>query len=111
MEGRTELSLTPPVPSRLRYRARVPEAPVLRFSTGVDTLGDELLAASIELDLKVEADGGEHLVFSELFRRRGGNRWRSHEVDLGPWAGREVTLVLSSRWKTGREVPKPVLAA
>ena len=27
MEGRTELSLTPPLPSRLRYRLRVPDAP------------------------------------------------------------------------------------
>ena len=34
MEGRTELSLTPPLPSRLRYRLRVPDAPILRFATG-----------------------------------------------------------------------------
>lgn len=110
-EGRTELSLTPPLPSRLRYRLRVPEAPILRFATGAASLGDAVLASPLELKMFLESDGVSTEVFSDLFRRRAANRWRDHEVDLSPWAGREVELVLESEWKTSREVRQPVLAS
>ena len=111
MEGRTELSLTPPLPSRLRYRLRVPDAPILRFATGAATLGDETLAAPLELRMILEADGNTTEVFTDLFRRRAANRWRDHEVDLSPWAGKQVELVLESAWKANREVRQPILAA
>ena len=111
MEGRTELSLTPPLPSRLRYRLRVPDAPILRFATGAATLGDETLAAPLELRMILEADGNTTEIFTDLFRRRAANRWRDHEVDLSPWAGKQVELVLESAWKANREVRQPILAS
>ena len=119
--GRTELALTPPLPSTLRYRLRIPQAPVLRFATGAATTGDKALDASLELKIHVEAAAADAdaadaraksvEVFSSLIRRRAANQWRDHDVDLTPWAGQEVDLVLSSAWKTKRQVSQPVLAS
>ena len=118
--GRTELALTPPLPSTLRYRLRVPEAPVLRFATGAATTGDKALDASLELKIHVEAATDDDAadararsveVFSSLIRRRAADQWRDHDVDLTHWAGQEVELVLSSAWKTKRQVSQPVLAS
>ena len=113
LNGRTELALTPPVPSTFRYRIRVPDAPVFRFATGAATAGDEVLDASLELEIHIDAieDEKPTLVFSNLIRRRAANQWRDHDVDLTPWAGHEVELVLSSTWKTERQVNQPVLAS
>ena len=59
----------------------------------------------------LEADGNTTEVFTDLFRRRAANRWRDHEVDLSPWAGKQVELVLESAWKANREVRQPILAS
>ena len=111
--GRTELSLTPPLPSTLRFRLRVPEAPVLRFATGAETAGDEELEVSLELKIRVEPSGGDSgvEVFSNLIRRPAANQWRDHDVDLARWAGQDIELVLSSMWKTVRPISQPVLAS
>jgi arylsulfatase A-like enzyme len=113
LNGRTERAITPPVPSTFRYRLRIPEAPVLRFATGAATTGDEVLDASLAFEIHVEpiGNGRSTRVFSDLIRRRAANQWRDHDVDLTPWAGQEVALVLSSTWKTERPVSQPVLAS
>ena len=111
LDGRTELSLTPPVPSTLHYRLRIPDDPILRFATAAATAGDENLIASIELSMRIVVDGTETEVFSDLVRRRAANTWRDHEVDLGPWSGRSVELVLTTDWKTKRAHKQPVLAS
>ena len=102
MEGRTLLSLTPPVPSSISFGVGVPRDPVFRFSTGAPSLGDEKLRSSVLFEVHVENDGEPVLVFSDLIRRRAPNQWRDHEVDLTPWAGKDVTLRLSSRFGAGR---------
>jgi arylsulfatase A-like enzyme len=111
MEGRSELSLTPPVPSEVSYRLHLPEDPVLRFATGVSSLGEETLPAVVELEMSVESDGRETQVFSDTVRRMAGNRWRDHDVDLRPWAGKDVTLTLASRFRSPHRVSVPALAA
>lgn len=111
LDGRTELSLTPPLPSELRYRLRVPATPVLQFATAAATAGDDVLAAPIDLEMRVDVDGASTVVFSDLFRRRATNVWRDHEADLSPWAGRDVELVLKSTWRTEGDIRQPVLVS
>jgi len=41
MAGETQLSLTPPLPSRFTYEVQIPPNPVLRFSIGAMPLGEE----------------------------------------------------------------------
>ena len=112
LDGRTELSLTPPVPSELRYLLRVPAAPILRFATGAATTGNDELPASIHFKLVVEeADGTKTEVFSDQVRRRAANAWRDHDIDLSRWAERDVTLVVATSWASDRNVIEPVLAS
>ena len=112
LEGRTELSLTPPIPSEIPFRLRVPERPVFRFATGVDSLGAESLPAAVDLEIFVQTDDGARTpVFSEIVRRHAANRWTTQEVELDRWAGRDVTLVLASRFRGASESSAPVLAA
>lgn len=111
MEGRTLLSLTPPAPSSISFDVNVPRDPVLRFATGAPSLGDEKLRSSILFEVYVENEGESALVFSDLLRRRASNRWRDHEVDLTPWAGKDVTLRLSTRFGPLGVKSDPVRAA
>lgn len=111
MDGRTELSLTPPVPSTVSYHLRVPENPVLRFATGVSSFGAPALPAVVDLEISVESGGEKTLLFSDQVRRMAANRWRDHDVDLSPWAGRDVTLTLVSRFRSPRPVTEPALVA
>ncbi len=100
MEGRTLLSLTPPVPSSIEFDVDVPQDPVFRFSIGAPSLGDETLPSPVELQVEIQTKESEPvLVFTSLLRRRAGNRWQDHEVDLTPFAGQSVSLELRSRFK------------
>jgi len=111
MEGRTLLSLTPPVPSSISFEVGVLRDPVFRFSTGAPSLGDEKLRSSVLFEVHVENEGEPVLVFSDLLRRRAPNQWRDHEVDLTPWAGKDVTLRLSSRFGAGRGPARAALVS
>lgn len=111
MEGRTLLSLTPPVPSSISFDVLVPRDPGFRFSTGAPSLGDEKLRSSVLFEVHVENEGEPVLVFSDLLRRRAPNQWRDHEVDLTPWAGKDVTLRLSSRFGAGRGPARAALVS
>jgi arylsulfatase A-like enzyme len=111
MEGRSLLSLTPPVPSSISFPVRVPDDALFRFTTGVPSLGGETLRSSIRFEVRVESDGEPALVFSDLLRRRAANRWRDHEVDLTPWAGKEVTIELSTRVENDPGAPGAALVA
>ena len=111
MEGRTLLSLTPPVPSSISFEVGVPRDPGFRFSTGAPSLGDEKLRSSVLFEVHVENEGEPVLVFSDLLRRRAPNQWRDHEVDLTPWAGKDVTLRLSSRFGAGRGPARAALVS
>ncbi len=111
MEGRTLYSLTPPVPSSIDFDIDVPGDPVLRFSTGAPSLGDEKLRSSIEFEVTVEDEGASSVVFSDLLRRRAPNQWRDHEVDLTPWAGKNITLRLANRFSQERGGARAALAS
>jgi arylsulfatase A-like enzyme len=100
MEGRTLLSLTPPVPSSIEFDVDVPKDPVLRFAIGAPSLGDDALPSSVELQVLVEEKSDAQVIFSGLLRRRAFDRWQDYEVDLTPWAGKSVRLRLSSRSKS-----------
>jgi arylsulfatase A-like enzyme len=111
MEGRTLYSITPPVPSSIDFDVDLPAEPVLRFSTGAPSLGDEKLRSSIEFRVEVKNGSESSLIFSDRLRRRSANQWRDHEVDLTPWAGKNVTLRLSSRFGQERAVARAALAS
>jgi arylsulfatase A-like enzyme len=111
MQRRTLLSITPPVPSLISFDVSVPRDPVLRFATGAPSLGEAMLRSSVRLEVEVESEGKSAVVFSDLLRRRAANEWRDHEVDLTPWAGKEITLRLSSRFAAGGDPARAALVS
>ena len=111
MEGRTLLSLTPPVPSSISFEISVPSDPVLRFATGAPSLGDRSLGSSVLFEVHVESDGEPVLVFSDLLRRRAPNQWRDHEVELTPWAGKDVILRFTCGFTAGRDPARVALVS
>ena len=108
MDGRTELALTPPVPSRLSYRVRIPDEPNFRFGYALDTLGSRALNAPAEIAVLVDDGVSEQAVLHHTFPIREPvpvvNRWYDADIDLSPWAGRDVTLILDASWAVDRPV-------
>jgi arylsulfatase len=111
MEGRTLQSLTPPVPSTIEFDVAMPKDPVLRFSTGAPSLGDRELRSAVLFEVAIESEAASAVVFSDLLRRPASDQWRSHEVDLTPWAGTNVTLRLSTRFNRERGSAEAALAS
>ncbi len=107
----TKLSLIPALPSRLTYSLTVPPKPILQFSIGVSTLGEDLLPAPIDFLVQVETDGSETTCFEGKVLRRFPNQWFAHEVDLSPWAGRTIRLTLETQYGRRRvPVDRPLTA-
>ncbi|HEY7819470.1 MAG TPA: hypothetical protein VIG29_14695, partial [Vicinamibacteria bacterium] len=112
MGGRTLFALTPPVPSSIAYELRLPEDPVLQVSNGAPSLGEDALRTPVVFEVSVESAGDKPtVVVSDRLRRRAANQWHDHEVDLTPWAGRNVTLRFSSRVADGNASAAPALVA
>ena len=73
---------------RWSWKGRVPAAG--RLHVGVAALGEQ---KAIPGSFAVSLDDGEGpRVLEEVRRPRAGRRWADFEVDLGAWAGRDVTL-------------------
>jgi arylsulfatase len=112
MGGRTLFALTPPVPSSIAYELRLPEDAVLHVSNGAPSLGEDALRTPVVFEVSVESAGDKPtVVVSDRLRRRAADQWHDHEVDLTPWAGRNVTLRFSSRLADGDASGAPALVA
>ena len=89
-------ALIAPAPTLLRYRVAVPEQASLRFGAGVEP-PDRIDPAAPGVRFTVRVD--ERRVFSRVLNpqaHRHDRKWTDERIDLGPWAGREVTLELST---------------
>ena len=83
----TRRSLTPPVPSRLTFTVPIPVEPLLSFSIGVSTLGEQTLLRPVRFTIYVDED----IAFKETVRDQP-NVWLPRTVDLSEWSGRTVRL-------------------
>ena len=96
LDNETRLSLSPPLPSRLTFTIDVPLEPVIKFSIGVSTLGEEVLANHVDFVIYVDSDGEESVCFKKTVRRRQPNTWLDQTVDLAPWSGKTVRLTFET---------------
>ena len=83
----TRHSLTPPVPSRLTFTIPIPAGPLLSFSIGISTLGEQTLVQPVRFTIYVDED----IAFEETVRNQP-NIWLPRTVDLSEWSGRTVRL-------------------
>src|SRR5438552_2484726 len=89
-------ALIAPAPTLLRYRVAVPERASLRFGAGVEP-PDRIDPAARGVRFTVRVD--QRRVSSPVLNpqaHRHDRKWTDERIDLGPWAGREVTLELST---------------
>ena len=96
LDGESRLSLTPPVSSRFAFDVRVPETPVLRFAIGASPLDEPGHWPPIEFQVSVDAGSSEEVLFVERLNRHQANQWLDREVDLSPWEGRMLRVVLET---------------
>ncbi len=110
MAGETQLSLTPPLPSRLTYAIQIPADPALTFSIGAALLGVRQLPAPVDFELHIDSGAGEELIFSDTIRRAHPNRWMDREVDLSRWAKQKVRLTFETKLGNIRGRPRKTSA-
>ena len=89
-------ALLAPTPSIYRFRLTLPPRPLLRLAAGYVLTPD---APSRHLTYKVKLSrlsGETETVLEQLVETRAEGTWQDLEVDLSPWAGEEVVLVLET---------------
>ncbi|MDP9000627.1 MAG: sulfatase-like hydrolase/transferase, partial [Myxococcota bacterium] len=80
-----------PTPSALRFQLAVPAAARLRFSPAVAT---PLPATTLFGVSVIDAGGVEHYVSQTRVPPADDRRWLDADVDLGPWVGQKVEVLL-----------------
>ena len=65
----------------------IPAEPLLSFSIGVSTLGEQTLVRPVRFTIYVDED----IAFEETLRDQP-NVWLSRTVDLSEWSGRTARL-------------------
>ena len=86
MSDETQLSLTPPLPSKLTFTVLVPRDPELRFSIGATRIGEASLPAPVVFRLHIDAGDTPELCFSETIARSRAQVWNYRKVDLSRWS-------------------------
>lgn len=80
-----------PTPSALRFQLAVPPAARLRFSPAVAT---PLPATTLFGVSVIDTAGVEHYVSQTRVPPVDDRRWHDADVDLGPWVGQKVEVLL-----------------
>ena len=117
LRDETRLSLMPPSSSRLSFAVDVPDNAVLRFAIAAATLTNPRFRSPVEFELTIRSEDRQETLFRERLERSQRNRWFDRDVDLGPWAGRQVRLFFETRLESGDDAElfplwgNPVLAA
>jgi len=101
--GEMRTVLATPIPYRLAYRVSLPPGAVLELGYAVqpDILGESLFAVAEPTRFRVlltEDDGTEHALVDrvvDIRERAEDRRWLDARVDLGAYAGRSLTLVIT----------------
>ncbi len=102
-------ALVTAAPSLLRWRTAIPQRASLRFGAGVQPPDDiDPTAPGVRFTVRVD----ERRVFSRVLNPQAyhhDRKWADERIDLGPWAGREVTLELATNvdGPAGREAGTP----
>jgi len=96
LDGETRLSLTPPLPAGLDFDLTLPAQPSLQFAVGIES-EREVSRAKVELEVTVESEGEETVVYRETFRSFQLNRWYPRRVDLNPWSEKPARIRLEVR--------------
>ena len=82
-------------PPRVSYHIELPERPILRFTPWLDPKAIHEGSDGVDFQVSVsEGAGPEVLVFRAYVGPGAARKSRRVEVDLGPWAGRRITLSL-----------------
>lgn len=93
--GDRRVVLAPPFPAARRIEVEVPEAGFLRFSPALVT-EQTVRRARVSYRVAIEVNGESVVAYDETFRFRDANQWHDREVDLAPWAGERVAVVLTT---------------
>ncbi len=91
-----------PSGTRYRFPVTLPQEPVLQLGLGYLSPPEGAAPRSVRFEVEVAGE----TILDETVEARPEGRWRDRELDLGPWAGRDVTVEL----RTSGEGP-PVWAA
>src|SRR3989304_5247045 len=70
--------------------------PPLQFAVGIQS-EREVSRAKVELEVTVESEGEETVVYRETFRSFQLNRWYPRRVDLNPWSEKPARIRLEVR--------------
>ena len=107
VDGQTLPALTPAFPSRVRLAlSRVAPDSVFEFSFAMSS-SRPVPRARVEYSVAVKENARPPIrVFSETLRAHQANQWHRGAVDLKPWIGKDVSLVLEIR-PASTEVPAP----
>ena len=105
MSDETQLSMTPPLPSKLTFTVHVPRDPELRFSIGATRIGEASLPAPVVFRLHIDAGDTPELCFSETIARSRAQVWNYRRVDLSRWSGKDVRLTFETRLGERQRVP------
>lgn len=76
---------------------RVPSKPVFRFAIAASHLGEPEHWPPVEFRVVADVDGEEQTLFEESLNRGQAGQWFDREIDLTPWEGRKLKLVLQTR--------------
>ena len=96
MNNETRLSLSPPLPSKLTFPVEVPLEPLLQFSIGVSSLGEDSLPRPVDFAIHVDTGDEQEVCFQETVRRAQSNIWFDRTVDLTPWSGQSIRLTFET---------------
>src|SRR3989304_3466112 len=96
LDGETRLSLPPPLPAGLDFDLTLPAQPSLQFAVGIQS-EREVSRAKVELEVTVESEGEETVVYRETFRSFQLNRWYPRRGDLNPWSEKPARIRLEVR--------------
>jgi len=89
----TRRALTPSLPSRLTFAAKLPPQSVLDFSLAVATIAKPERWAPILFRVAINDGSGEETAFRETVRLAERNQWLDRTLDLGAWSEKEVQIV------------------
>jgi len=90
----TRRAIVPYADSRHTFAVEVPEDPRLQLAIGVATGSRVNSGFPVNFTVLVDGNDGDRVAHAATVRRADRNRWIPAEVDLTPWAGKQVQLSL-----------------
>ena len=105
LDGESREALAIPVGSKVVFPLQVPQNAVLQFSLAVVS-EDTGRSYETEFLVETESEGRRARAFREVLTGENTNRWNDRLVDLSPWSGRSVVLILEARQLADPSAPE-----